>query len=87
MHDIVDPRKPTHLNGWEGIQQTQIREACVRAGLTPNTTPGRSNVYRLLLSPVYVLNMDYLFRPRRLASQILYRYSFHLQMNRQMMVL
>jgi hypothetical protein len=35
----------THLNGWEGIQQTQFREACVRAGLIPDTTAGRSRQY------------------------------------------
>jgi hypothetical protein len=34
----------THPNGWEGIQQTQIRNACVRAGLIPDTTSGRSRI-------------------------------------------
>ena len=34
----------THPNGWEGIQQTQIREAGVRAGLIPDTTAGRSRI-------------------------------------------
>ena len=34
----------THPNGWEGIQQTQIREACVGAGLIPDTTAGRSRI-------------------------------------------
>ena len=34
----------SHPNGWEGIQQTQIREAGVRAGLIPDTTAGRSRV-------------------------------------------
>jgi hypothetical protein len=34
----------THPNGWEGIQQTQIREASVRAGLIPNTAAGRSRI-------------------------------------------
>jgi hypothetical protein len=34
----------THPNGWEGIQQTQIRNACVRAGLVPDATVGRSRI-------------------------------------------
>jgi len=34
----------THPNGWEGVQQTQMREAAVRAGLVPDTTAGRSRV-------------------------------------------
>ena len=34
----------THPNGWGGIQQTQMREAAVRAGLVPDTTAGRSRV-------------------------------------------
>ena len=34
----------THPNGWEGIQQTQIREACVTAGLVPDITAGRSRI-------------------------------------------
>ena len=34
----------THPNGWEGIQQTQIRNACVRAGLVPDTISGPSRI-------------------------------------------
>ena len=34
----------THPNGWEGIQQTQMREASVRAGLIPDTAAGRSRI-------------------------------------------
>ena len=34
----------THPNGWEGFQQTQIREACIKAGLVPDTTVGRSRI-------------------------------------------
>ena len=34
----------SHPNGWEGIQQTQMREAGVRAGLIPDTTAGRSRI-------------------------------------------
>ena len=34
----------THPNGWGGIQQTQIRDACVRAGLIPDTTAGCSRI-------------------------------------------
>ena len=34
----------THPNGWEGFQQTQIREACVTAGLVSDTTSGRSRI-------------------------------------------
>ena len=34
----------THPNGWEGIQQTQIRNACVKAGLVPDGTTGRSRI-------------------------------------------
>ena len=34
----------THPNGWGGIQQTQIRDACIRAGLIPGTTAGRSRI-------------------------------------------
>ena len=34
----------THPNGWEGIQQTHIRNACVRAGLVPDATDGRSRI-------------------------------------------
>ena len=34
----------THPNGWEGIQQTQIRNACVGAGLVPDATAGRLRI-------------------------------------------
>ena len=34
----------THPNAWEGFQQTQIREACIKAGLIPDTTAGRSRI-------------------------------------------
>ena len=34
----------THPNGWEGFQQTQMRDACVRAGLVPDTAAGRSRI-------------------------------------------
>ena len=34
----------THPNGWEGIQQTQIRNACVKAGLVTDATAGRSQI-------------------------------------------
>ncbi|KAF8814878.1 hypothetical protein BYT27DRAFT_7081226 [Phlegmacium glaucopus] len=34
----------THPNGWEGVQQTQMREAAVKAGLIPDTTAGRARV-------------------------------------------
>ena len=34
----------THPNGWEGIQQTQFRGACARAGMIPDTAAGRSQV-------------------------------------------
>ena len=34
----------SHPNGWEGFQQTQMREAIVKAGLIPDTTKGHSRV-------------------------------------------
>ncbi len=34
----------THPNGWEGIQQSQMREAAIGAGLVPDTTAGHSRV-------------------------------------------
>jgi len=34
----------THPNGWEGIQQTQMRQAAIKAGLVPDTSAGRSRV-------------------------------------------
>ena len=33
-----------HPNGWGGIQQTQIRQAAVQAGLIPDTTRGHARV-------------------------------------------
>ena len=34
----------SHPNGWEGFQQTQMREAIVLAGLIPDTTRGHARV-------------------------------------------
>ena len=34
----------THPNAWEGFQQTQMREACIKAGLIPDTPSGRSRI-------------------------------------------
>ncbi|RXW20477.1 hypothetical protein EST38_g5375 [Candolleomyces aberdarensis] len=34
----------SHPNGWEGYQQTQIRQAVVAAGLVPDTTAGHARV-------------------------------------------
>ena len=34
----------THPNGWEGIQQTQMRQAAIKAGLVPDTSAGRSRI-------------------------------------------
>ena len=33
-----------HPNGWEGVQQQQLRRAAVMAGLVPNTQEGRSRI-------------------------------------------
>jgi len=35
----------SHPNGWEGPQQTQIRNAAVMAGLVPDTPEGRSKIH------------------------------------------
>jgi hypothetical protein len=35
----------SHPNGWEGPQQTQIRNAAIMAGLVPDTPEGRSRIY------------------------------------------
>lgn len=35
----------SHPNGWEGPQQTQIRNAAVMAGLVPDTPEGRSRIH------------------------------------------
>ncbi|KAI0820763.1 hypothetical protein BC628DRAFT_1491150 [Trametes gibbosa] len=34
----------SHPNGWEGVQQSKMRGAAVRAGLIPDTTEGRNRV-------------------------------------------
>ncbi|PIL34583.1 hypothetical protein GSI_03362 [Ganoderma sinense ZZ0214-1] len=34
----------SHPNGWEGLQQSKMRQAAVAAGLVPNTTDGRSHI-------------------------------------------
>jgi len=34
----------SHPNGWEGIQQTQMRQAAVQAGLIPDTTKGHARI-------------------------------------------
>ncbi|KAG2153166.1 hypothetical protein DEU56DRAFT_868614 [Suillus clintonianus] len=35
----------SHPNGWEGAQQTQIRNAAIMAGLVPDTPEGRSRIH------------------------------------------
>ena len=35
----------THPNGWEGLQQSQLRTAAVRAGIVPDNAAGRSRIY------------------------------------------
>ncbi|KAG0700084.1 hypothetical protein DFH29DRAFT_1080902 [Suillus ampliporus] len=35
----------SHPNGWEGPQQTQIRNAAIMAGLVPDTLEGRSRIH------------------------------------------
>ena len=34
----------SHPNGWEGIQQMQMRQAAVQAGLIPDTTKGHARI-------------------------------------------
>ena len=34
----------SHPNGWEGIQQEQMRQAAVQAGLVPDTTEGHARI-------------------------------------------
>jgi len=34
----------SHPNGWEGMEQTQMRYAAVKAGLIPDTPKGHSRV-------------------------------------------
>ena len=35
----------SHPNGWEGPQQSKMREAAIRAGLVPKTEAGRSRIH------------------------------------------
>jgi len=35
----------THPNGWGGLQQTDLRNAAVKAGIVPDTPAGRSHVH------------------------------------------
>lgn len=35
----------SHPNGWEGSQQSKMRQAAVRAGLVPHTEAGRSRIH------------------------------------------
>ncbi|KAI0750409.1 hypothetical protein C8Q74DRAFT_1373996 [Fomes fomentarius] len=35
----------THPNGWEGLQQSKMREAAVLAQLVPDTDPGRKRIH------------------------------------------
>ncbi|KAF8655074.1 hypothetical protein AX16_003239 [Volvariella volvacea WC 439] len=35
----------THPNGWQGQQQSQMRDAAVMAGLVPNTVEGRERIH------------------------------------------
>ena len=35
----------SHPNGWEGAQQTQMRQAAINAGLVPDTSAGHSRVH------------------------------------------
>ena len=34
----------SHPNGWQGVQQNQMRQAAVLAGLIPDTPDGRSKI-------------------------------------------
>ena len=34
----------SHPNGWEGSQQSKLRQAAARAGLVPNTVQGRARI-------------------------------------------
>ncbi len=34
----------SHPNGWEGLQQSKMRQAAVAAGLVPNTREGQSRI-------------------------------------------
>jgi hypothetical protein len=35
----------SYPNGWEGLQQTHIRDAAIVAGLVPDTQEGRSRIH------------------------------------------
>ena len=35
----------SHPNGWEGLQQSKMREAAITAGLVPDTATGRERVH------------------------------------------
>ena len=35
----------SHPNGWEGLQQSKMRQAAVGAGIVPDTPAGRSRVH------------------------------------------
>lgn len=35
----------THPNGWEGLQQSKMRQAAVRAQLVPDSAAGRSRIH------------------------------------------
>lgn len=34
----------THPNGWEGFQQSQMRQAAIQAGLIPDSAAGRARI-------------------------------------------
>lgn len=34
-----------HPNGWEGLQQSKMREAAILAGLVPDTVAGRARIH------------------------------------------
>ena len=35
----------SHPNGWEGLQQSKMREAAILAGLVPNSPAGRDRIH------------------------------------------
>ena len=35
----------THPNGWEGPQQTYLRNAAIKAGIVPNTPAGHASIH------------------------------------------
>ena len=80
----------THPNGWEGIQQTQICNTCVRAGLVPDTTSGRSRIAFVTegeASLHFAIKHGLPVQATKVSFQIFHCCSVNLQMNRQMMVL